>query len=94
MHTIGAAKETINATNVKMGAAEALALARTVEKIIAAKGKSLVTIDMKSDGPGDDELLAVLLGPTGNLRAPTMKVGKTLLVGFNEESYAKTFGIS
>jgi hypothetical protein len=27
------------------------------------------------------------LGPTGNLRAPTAKVGKTLLVGFNDEVY-------
>ena len=29
-----------------------------------------------------------LLGPTGNLRAPTVRVGKTLLVGFDENSYA------
>jgi arsenate reductase-like glutaredoxin family protein len=28
-----------------------------------------------------------LLGPTGNLRAPTIKKGKTLFVGFNEEAY-------
>ena len=29
-----------------------------------------------------------MLGPTGNLRAPTVRSGKTLLVGFNEEKYA------
>ena len=28
-----------------------------------------------------------MLGPTGNLRAPVVKVGKTLLVGFNEDQY-------
>jgi hypothetical protein len=28
-----------------------------------------------------------MLGPTGNLRAPTLRVGKTLVVGFNDESY-------
>ena len=33
-----------------------------------------------------------LLGPTGNLRAPTMRVGKTLLVGFDESSYADVLG--
>jgi hypothetical protein len=32
-----------------------------------------------------------MLGPTGNLRAPTLKVGKTLLVGFNEEAYEGVF---
>jgi len=28
-----------------------------------------------------------MLGPTGNLRAPTIVRGKTVLVGFNEEVY-------
>ena len=28
-----------------------------------------------------------MLGPTGNLRAPTLRVGTTLLVGFDERSY-------
>jgi len=32
-----------------------------------------------------------MLGPTGNLRAPTARVGKTLLVGFNDEVYGKIF---
>jgi hypothetical protein len=33
-----------------------------------------------------------MLGPTGNLRAPTAIVGKTVLVGFNEDAYATVFG--
>jgi hypothetical protein len=28
-----------------------------------------------------------MLGPTGNLRAPTLRAGKTVIVGFNEELY-------
>lgn len=53
------------------------------------KGKNVVTFDLKKVKPSDEELLAVLMGPTGNLRAPTARVGNTLLVGFNEETYAK-----
>jgi hypothetical protein len=34
-------------------------------------------------------VLEAVLGPTGNLRAPTLRVGKTLLVGFSEEVYRK-----
>lgn len=30
-----------------------------------------------------------MLGPTGNLRAPTLRVGRTLVVGFDEETYRK-----
>jgi len=43
---------------------------------------------MSKDKPGEKELLDALLGPTGNLRAPSIKVGKKLIVGFNEEFFA------
>jgi len=32
-----------------------------------------------------------MLGPTGNMRAPTVKVGNTYLVGFNEEIFNSEF---
>jgi hypothetical protein len=51
------------------------------------KGKKVITFDMKAMPPDDETLLAHLLGPTGNLRAPTLRRGKTLLVGFSEEAY-------
>jgi arsenate reductase-like glutaredoxin family protein len=72
-----------------MGPAEALALARKCDRVVAAKGKKVVAFDLKKTKPGDDELLAVLLGPSGNLRAPTAIVGKTLVVGFSPEVYRK-----
>ena len=40
----------------------------------------------------DETILALIIGPTGNLRAPTAKVGKTLLVGFNAEAYDEVLG--
>ncbi len=46
---------------------------------------------MKNNRPDDATLLAHMLGPTGNLRAPAIRRGKTLLVGFNEEAYASLF---
>jgi arsenate reductase-like glutaredoxin family protein len=33
------------------------------------------------------EIVDAMLGPTGNLRAPCIRVGKTLLVGFNTDAY-------
>ena len=38
----------------------------------------------------DHALAALLLGPTGNLRAPTLRIGQMLIVGFNAEMYAET----
>ena len=67
----------------------ALAVARDVDEIYVAKGKKVVQVDLKTSRPGRAELLALLLGPTGGLRAPTLRVGRSLLVGFSEEAYAK-----
>jgi hypothetical protein len=30
-----------------------------------------------------------MVGTTGNLRAPCLRVGKTVVVGFNAEAYAE-----
>jgi arsenate reductase-like glutaredoxin family protein len=71
----------------RKGPDEALKLARHADRIVVAKGKKVVTFDMKKDAPDNDTLLAHLIGPTGNLRAPTLRLGKTLLVGFSDEAY-------
>ncbi len=45
------------------------------------------------DKPSSDTLAALLLGPTGNLRAPTLRKGKTLIVGFNADTYSEVLGV-
>ena len=55
------------------------------------KGKKVNYLNLKTDKPDEDAILALLLGPTGNLRAPTLRKGKTLVVGFNQEAYEKVF---
>ena len=57
-----------------------------------ARGKKLLDYDMKKDAPGDDELTKGIIGPSGNLRAPTIVVGKTMMVGYHEEAYEELFG--
>ena len=76
----------------KQGPKEALALARSAGKVVVARGKKIVTFEMKKAPPDDDTLLAHLLGPSGNLRAPAVRKGKTLLVGFSDELYANLKG--
>lgn len=49
-------------------------------------------MDLKRGRPDDAELLKLLLGPSGNLRAPTSRVGRALLVGFDEATYAELLG--
>ena len=62
-----------------------------MNKLHVAKGKKVVHLDLKKDDPSEEELLKLVLGPTGNLRAPTLRSGKQLIVGFEEEMYRQTF---
>jgi arsenate reductase-like glutaredoxin family protein len=67
----------------------ALSILGDVDEIYAAKGKQVVHVNLRAGKPGKAELLGLLLGPTGNLRAPTLRTGRTLIVGFDEATYAK-----
>jgi len=49
----------------------------------------VVHLDLKQEKPDQATLAGLLLGPTGNLRAPTLRTGRTLTVGFDEASYGK-----
>ncbi len=77
-------KETIPASR-KLGRDDAAQLAAKASKLIVAKGKKVTTFATKG-GPSE-EAIDAMLGPTGNLRAPTLVTGKTVMVGFNEEQY-------
>ena len=66
-------------------------LASQVNDIYSARGKKVVHVNMRRDKPDDETLQKLLLGPTGNLRAPVLRKGKTLLVGFHEETYQQVF---
>jgi arsenate reductase-like glutaredoxin family protein len=79
--------EHTDATKQRKGRDEALALAKSAKRVVIAKGKQTVAFDMKTEPPDDDTLAALLLGPTGNLKAPTLRLGGTLLVGFGEDAY-------
>ena len=72
----------------KLGKQEAIEMAKAASRLIVAKGKSIN--EYKSADKDSPEAIKAMLGPTGNLRAPTLKAGKILLVGFNQETYAAT----
>jgi hypothetical protein len=47
---------------------------------------------MRRDKPDEATLRSLILGPSGNLRAPALRVGRTLLVGFDEPTYRRLLG--
>ena len=85
-------KTTLDARKNKMGQKEALELLSKIDEVYAAKGKKVVHFNLKKDKPSQEQLLAVILGPTGNLRAPSAIVGKKLIVGFDPDTYSELVG--
>ncbi len=81
--------ETIPASR-KLGKKEASSLFKGASKVIVAKGKKVS--EWRPAGTLDSDGVAAMLGPTGNLRAPTLRVGKMVIVGFNDEVYGGIFG--
>lgn len=71
----------MDASKERMGAEAALALARSVQRIVSSRGPAVTNSRVSATTPDDEALRKLLLGPTGNLRAPAARVGRTLLVG-------------
>ena len=71
---------------------QALEVLEGVDELYATKGKKVVHVDLEREKPDRATLEGLLIGPSGNLRAPTLRRGRTLLVGFDEATYVKVLG--
>jgi len=81
-------KETVSA-NQKLQASDAKKLLGSANKLIAMKGKKVSEFNVQAKI--DKDAVNAMLGPTGNLRAPTIRVGGTYLVGYNDEIFSTEF---
>ena len=84
-------KTVVNATRTHLALKDAKELLRGVDEIVSSRGSKVQRLMMK-DRPSDALLERALIGPTGRLRAPTARIGKRLLVGFDEATYRATLG--
>lgn len=82
-------RETVDARKTKFGEGELESLLGDAQEIVIAKGKKALTF---SSADADwSEIESIALGRSGNLRAPTVKVGKRALVGFSAEVWDAFF---
>ena len=84
-------KETIDARKQRFGADEVMALFGDARYVIAGKGRKSVKFDLKADDLDEAEVVKAVLGPSGNLRAPAVRAGKTWLVGFQADAWGGVF---
>ncbi len=81
------AKEIVSTGKTKLGPDDALELIGQVNQLIVTRGTKVFEFNLKKDKPSDEEILSFLIGRSGTLRAPAIRAGKTLLVGFQAERF-------
>jgi hypothetical protein len=73
----------------KLQAEDAEKIARGSKKMIVMKGRKVD--EFKVGASTTPEAVTAMLGNTGNMRAPLLRVGSVVLVGFNETVYTEIF---
>lgn len=65
-----------------------LPLLEGVSDLYVARGKKVIHVDLNVGRPADEDLVGLLCSRFGKLRAPTMRSGDRLLVGYNADMLA------
>lgn len=79
--------EQLDAKKHPIDRVEAESVLRKASTVYVVKGKKVLEFDMKT--ANIEDVLAVAIGPFGNLRAPAFLKGSTLVVGFEPSAYEK-----
>ena len=87
-----AVRETVDAKKARYTAADLPELMKGASEVLVARGKKSQVFKPGTDKAAWKEIAAVAIGPTGNLRAPTLRRGKRWIVGFGEDAWREAFG--
>jgi arsenate reductase-like glutaredoxin family protein len=66
-------------------------MARRCRKVIATKGSSIQETRVSKSTPDDETMAGLILGRTGNLRAPTVVANGRMIVGYSDKLYEREF---
>jgi len=70
-----------------ISARDALKLAKKSSKVFGVMGKKVISYDIKKDTPTDEEILKIIIGRSGTLRAPCLQVNDIFVGGFDVVLY-------
>ncbi len=74
-----------DARKERIDADAAWEMLKSATRILTAKGKKVQEWNPQADTK--DAILKAAMGPSGNLRAPTLRIGETFYIGFNADMY-------
>jgi hypothetical protein len=74
-----------DAKKEKIDADAAWEMISNAKTVLIGKGKKV--LEFSPDADNREEILKVAMGRTGNLRAPTIRTGDKLMIGYNDDMY-------
>jgi hypothetical protein len=77
--------ESVDAKKTRIDEDAAWAMLKQAKSIAIAKGKKFHKFEAVADEK--EAILKQAMGPSGNLRAPTYRVGADYVIGFNADLY-------
>lgn len=88
-----AVAETRNARKNPVDASGAASLLGGTTEVYVAKSRKFLHFDLAAEGGAShDEVAAQIVSRWGKLRAPALRLGSTLAVGYNEEMLTEVVG--
>ncbi|MCP3876496.1 MAG: hypothetical protein GY699_25565, partial [Desulfobacteraceae bacterium] len=79
--------KSINAGKEKIGRDKAWELIKTYKDVVIGKGKKFQEFEPVEENR--EQILKEAIGRSGNLRAPSIKIGDKLIIGFNDDMFNK-----
>ena len=84
-------KQRADAKKDPIQAQDALDVLKGCSELHATKGRAVIHVKLGKSAPDATVLRSLLVGPTGKLRAPTLRSGTRLVVGFDTAMYETLF---
>ncbi|MBL8839982.1 MAG: hypothetical protein JNL90_00455 [Planctomycetes bacterium] len=82
----------VDARKVRLGPSDLGTVLDGVRLVLVAGGRTLHRFDLAAKECDRPELLSRMIGPTGNLRAPTVRRGRLLVVGYHADAMKELVG--
>lgn len=82
-------KTVVDARKERFDADAAWEMIKSADTVTTAKGKKVQIWNPTTDDK--DKILKQVMGPSGNLRAPTLRMENRFIIGFNDDLYKNGF---
>jgi hypothetical protein len=80
-------EEVVDARKTRIDADSAWDLLKTARTVTAAKGKKVLRFEQVANEKA--AILQQVMGPSGNLRAPTYRIKDEFIIGYNPDLYTE-----